>query len=102
MEIKTLLIEILEGKHDDFLTKIDEVIDARKEYLSTMNFVNFNIGDRVRFTSKVRPNYLVGKEAIITGKKYKKVVVDLVDGRVGRYSGKGVTTPVSLIEKIPL
>ena len=85
------------GDYDEFLDSILLVAKQRKYELAPKAW-HFKVGDRVRFT-KVRPKYLAGAVGTISKVNSVKVVVDL-DKETGRFY-RNITTPTSMIEKIP-
>lgn len=91
--------DILSGKCDSELSQISEAIRLRKEQLAQISFFDFKVGDKVKFNSQTRPGYLIGCEAIITEKKQKKVVVNLVKPPIGSRFSNNIRTSVTLLEK---
>jgi hypothetical protein len=95
-----MIQDILSGKYDDELEDLREAIRMREKQISQVNFFSFKVGDKVRFNSRCRPQYLIGKEAIIKDKKQKKVVVDIINPDPFSRFKNNVRTDVSLIEKV--
>lgn len=90
---------------DDDLTVIEDAIRGRKGVVAPVqtkapSIYTFNVGDRVRFTSRANPKYLIGMTATVTGHKRTKVTIKL-DGAAGRFpSTSNITCPLSIIEKV--
>jgi len=91
--------DILSGTYDSQLNDIASAIKARREQLNTISFFDFKVGDTVKFNNLTRPQYLVGCKAVITSKKQKKIVVDLINPPAGSRFSKNVSTSVSLVER---
>ncbi len=95
-----MLKDILSGTYDAQLSELSEAIKARREHLNTISFFDFKVGDKVKFNSLTRPQYLVGCEAIIKEKKQKKIVVNLISPPPGSRFSNNVRTSVSLVERV--
>jgi hypothetical protein len=95
-----MIKDILSGTYDAQLNELSEAIKARREHLNTISFFDFKVGDKVKFNSLTRPQYLIGCEAIIKEKKQKKIVVNLVKPPVGSRFNNNISTSVSLVEKV--
>ena len=93
--------EIVSGTYDKDLDKIIEAISRRRQYLAQIQFMNLSVGDKVKFNSKARPQYLVGQTCQITGKRNKNVVVKLDNvAMAGRFRNGTIVTPITLLEKV--
>ncbi len=94
-----MIKEILSGNYDEELNKLTEAIKLRKQQLAQIAFLDFKVGDTVKFNSATRPTYLVGCKAIIRDKKTKNIVVDLISPPPGSRFSKGIRTSITLVEK---
>ena len=65
----------------------------------TSTIWDFKVGDRVRFTRRANPKYLIGTYCTVTGHKRTNITVKL-DAANGRFSGGNITCPLSIIEKV--
>ena len=88
---------ILNGEFDEYLDGMMQTIKSRMDALAP-KATDYNVGDRVRYTSNTRPKYLAGEQGTIVQINRTKVVVQL-DRPCGRFRGR-ITTPVNLIEGI--
>lgn len=100
-----LLDQIAAGELDAHLTAIADAIDARHELLETINSAKalamLNLGDRVRFNQRTRPQYLRGIEGVIIELDQHAVSVCLHRG-IGRFrSGEIRRCPPLLLERLP-
>jgi hypothetical protein len=91
------VIPMLCGDFDEYLDSIELAVRERRADIAPKAW-HFKVGDRVRFT-RVRPKYLIGAVGTISKVNSVKVVVDL-DQQTGRFY-RNITTPTSMIEKIP-
>lgn len=94
----SILREIRNGLHDEFLQEIQEEVVRRRQVLGRMQFAELAVGSRVRFVQTIRPTYLRGMEATVVGKKVSKLMVRL-DRPVGRFRGD-IRVPAALIEPV--
>ena len=66
---RLLLDQIAAGELDPYLTAIADAIYARQELLETVSSAKalamLNVGDRVRFNRRTRPQYLRGVEGVV-------------------------------------
>ena len=66
---RLLLDQIAAGELDPYLTAIADAIYARQELLETVSSAKalamLNVGDRVRFNHRTRPQYLRGVEGVV-------------------------------------
>lgn len=90
---------LLKGDFDDILDDVQEAVRLRKNIRTQIKSFGFQVGDRVRFTNSTNPAYLRGVEGTIAAKRTKKFVLNL-DNPVGRFSGRGIIVPPSIIEKV--
>lgn len=97
-----LLEDIISGKHDSELDELSEVIRQRKKLTRSQNtalaMATIKVGDIV-VLKNLSPKYVNGLKAEVIEKKRTKCAVKLVDGAVGRFSGR-VTVPASCMEKV--
>lgn len=95
-----MLEKIISGDYDSNLDKIISAVQTRRNILSQIKFLNFNVGDSIKFNSLVKPRYLIGQNGKIIEKRAKKVTIKLDDPPMaGRFNGGVIVTPVSLLEK---
>ena len=90
-------VPITNGQCDEFLNAIILCAQDRQKALSTKIYQCY-AGQRVRFSSAVRPKYLIGVEGTVQKVNRTKVVVDL-DERHARFY-RNVTTPLAMVEII--
>ena len=88
---------IIMGEADEFLTGIISCAQDRQKALAPKIYQCY-AGQRVRFSSAVRPKYLIGVEGTVQKVNRTKVVVDL-DERHARFY-RNVTTPLAMVEII--
>ena len=66
---RVLLDQIAAGELDPYLIAIADAIYARQELLETISSAKalamLNVGDRVRFNHRTRPQYLRGVEGVV-------------------------------------
>ena len=98
----TIVEQIINGDHDAELQSIVEAVRERKKLNRSKNtaiaMVSMKVGDIV-VLKNLSPKYVNGLKAKIVEKKRTKFAVTLVDGSVGRFSGR-VTVPASCMEKV--
>src|SRR6185503_3301283 len=94
----SILKDIRNGLHDEFLEEIQREVQQRRQVLGRMQFAGLAVGSRVRFIQTIRPTYLRGMEATVVGKKVSKLVVRLASP-VGRFRGD-IRVPAALIEPV--
>lgn len=93
--------EILEGGHDGTLDVLAAAIRQRQRELAEERAQGFQRGTRVRFTSLVRPKYLIGAEATV-GTNYGHKVSVVLDHDHGRYpAGYPIKVSVAALEEVP-
>ena len=103
MKTSDLVDEILDGKRDADLKRINDAVIIRNRHLRERILGSLKVGDKVRFNSETRPNYLIGCDAIVRGfvRRGGKIIVSLVGGARGKFSGESIRTSPSLIELVP-
>lgn len=94
-----LLTNIRDGKYDEHLDRILQVVIERRKELASDRYFELQIGDRVKFVRTIRPTYLAGAHATVVGKKVKKVLVRL-DSPVGRFGMGDIRCSPGQIEKL--
>lgn len=92
--------QILNGTHDSDLEEILELVQLRRRLLADQVRRSLTSGDKVRFASTVRPQYLAGLTATVLRVTRAKVVVRIDAEFAGRFTGKEVTVPPVLLEAI--
>ena len=102
---RLLLDQIAAGELDAHLTAIADAIHARLDLLETINSAKalamLNVGDRVRFNHRTRPQYLRGVEGVVIELDQHTATV-CVHGPVGRFrSGEIRQCPPLLLERLP-
>ena len=102
---RLLLDQIAAGALDPHLTAIADAIHARLDLLETINSAKalamLNVGDRVRFNHRTRPQYLRGVEGVVIELDQHTATV-CVHGPVGRFrSGEIRQCPPLLLERLP-
>jgi hypothetical protein len=96
MTTDELLTAILRGDHDDILPLINDVVSDRRKTIGRQLARSLTIGDRVRFTS-IRPQYLIGSTAMVTGRKGAKLMVRLERAQ-GRFGTSEISVPPQCVE----
>lgn len=112
IQMGEIVANITCGRVDSELDLIVQAVKLRKLMLgekATADVVvpqarktkhDFAIGDTVEFNKNARPAYLQGKRAKVVGKKNVKLSVQMMDGAVGRFSGRPVGCPVEIVDKV--
>jgi len=101
---RLLLDQIAAGALDEHLTAIAEAIHARLDLLETIDSAKaiamLNVGDRVRFNRRTKPQYLRGIEGVIIELDYHTATV-CVHQPIGRFhSGEIRQCPPLLLERL--
>jgi len=94
-----VITAIRAGEFDSVLSLLSAAVQFRRKVDQANKIYSFRKGDKVKFNSGVNPKYLVGTTAVITKVNVKRVVVDL-ELPVGRFVGKGINCPVSILDKV--
>jgi len=103
--LQTILDLIRSGAVDEFLDLIGRDVLDRKKYTARQRTLpqtleEFPVGCTVRFKPSVRPRYLAGHTATVTGHDGARKV-RLAPIAMGRFEGRGeVRCPVNLIERL--
>lgn len=79
------------------ITDIFETLRQKKKSVDRASTKNTQVGDRIRLVSG-RPQYLIGEEGVVVGKKQVKFEV-LMDRAVGRF-GRQLVVPPGMFEVI--
>lgn len=88
------------GEADDDLDMIVESIQLRRKVLQARILRDIEVGEVVMFNHKVRPKYLEGVFATVTGRNGSKLRVEL-DHDVGRFSANTrIDTPIGIVDRI--
>lgn len=100
VHIEDLLDVIADGTYDDHLDAIEAAIERRRRdhhrAATHAAATALQIGDRVRFSHDVRPQYLHGATGTITGWAHTNAIVEL-DAPTGRFAyGQIRCSPVGL------
>ncbi len=90
---------IFSGQQDDDLDAIKEAVRFRQKVIAGGKLRSLHVGDRVRFNSAARPQYLIGLEAVVTKVNQTRVKVR-IEGDAGRFTGTTPTCPLSIIDKV--
>lgn len=101
---RLLLDQIAAGELDPHLTAIGDAIYARQELLETISSAKalamLNIGDRVRFNHRTRPQYLRGVEGVVIELDQHSATV-CIHQPVGRFrSGEIHRCPPLLLDRL--
>ena len=101
---RLLLDQIAAGELDAHLTAIADAIYARQELLETINSAKalamLNIGDRVRFNHRTRPQYLRGVQGVVIELDQHAATV-CIHQPVGRFrSGEIRQCPPLLLDRL--
>ena len=101
---RLLLDQIASGELDPHLTAIADAIHARLDLLETVNSAKalamLNVGDRVRFSHRTRPQYLRGVEGVVVELDQHTATV-CVHQPIGRFgSGQIRQCPPLLLERL--
>jgi hypothetical protein len=83
----------------DMLDRIGEAAADRKRALAKLKVMNFDYGQTVRFTRRIRPAYLAGLSCKVVSINQSTVTVECPnDARYGRFSNaKSVRVPNTLL-----
>lgn len=102
-----ILDMIFEGDLDGDLDKIKKQIFDRRALLGLERQVdefqqNFRVGDMIKITGRLKPNYLFGHEFLVNKVNTKTVVIDVPnDPKFRRFAGSsGVRIPKTAVKKI--
>lgn len=93
-----LLGKIVLGEYDADLDRIANAITERRKVLDRKTRLALKVGDRVMFSSRVKPRYMHGMTGTVTGFLDKRIQVEL-DHPLGRFRGT-LRCPVSILEKV--
>lgn len=101
---RLLLDQIAAGELDAHLTPIADAIHARMDLLETIDSAKalamLNVGDRVRFNHRTRPQYLRGVEGVVIELDQHTATV-CVQEAIGRFrSGEVRRCPPLLLERL--
>jgi hypothetical protein len=101
---RLLLDQIAAGALDEHLTAIADAIHARLDLLETIDSAKaiamLNVGDRVRFNRRTKPQYLRGVEGVIIELDHHTATV-CVHQPIGRFhSGEIRQCPPLLLERL--
>lgn len=99
MNITEITQSILNGEQDEDFDQIKEAIVLRKKVIGSTKLRSLRAGDRVRFNSGARPQYLIGLEAVVTKVNQTRVKVR-IEGDAGRFAGTTPSCPLSIIDKV--
>lgn len=98
--MNTIVIDIINGKHDADLSAILAAAAERskivKKTVGAVTLRQINVGQKVRLLA-IRPKYMIGKIGIVVDKTTSKFVVDFID-ETGRFGCGRVTVPASCVE----
>jgi hypothetical protein len=98
----TIVTDILSGVHDSELDSIREAVNQRQKLTQSaqaaVTMTSISVGDKIVFKD-IRPKYMIGEIATVTGKRRTKLEVKL-DNPVGRFNGGIVVVPASCVEKV--
>jgi hypothetical protein len=94
-----IIHSILDGDNDGEFDEIIQAIKVRRKSMDAGKVLGLRVGDRVRFNSRTRPQYLVGVEGEVVKKNQTSVTVK-PDEALGRFSGDPIRCPVGLVDKI--
>jgi len=100
MEASNIIVEIVKGTFDESLDDLNYYIRERQNVLNVGKLLRIKVGDTVMFNDNTNPQYLRGLLATVTKVNRKTVVVDLIDGPVGRYGRSGIRTPLALVDLV--
>lgn len=87
------------GEYDEHLDQIIDLVRARQKETSRKRLATIRTGQTVRFSTTIRPKYLVGKTATVVKVNHQSIVVSCPDDpSYGRFqNSKNVRCPNSLI-----
>lgn len=92
--------EIYCGNYDNDLNRIAAAIKDRRDQLAAKVRCQLYHGAKVRFRDTVKPSYLAGAEATVTGMARKRVTV-VLPRSYGRFmKGSPLRCPVSILELV--
>jgi hypothetical protein len=91
-------ITFINSASESDIIALQQFIELRKQSFSAVKLGSYQIGDRVKFNTRTRPEYLQGSLATITEIRRTRVSVKL-DKPVGRFWGQ-INTHPTLIEKV--
>lgn len=96
--------QILNGQYDDDLADITEAIRTRKQLKAKTTVMGIKVGDTVRFSTTIRPKYLVGLPATVVKRNRESVVVSCPNTPdYGRFAGgKNIRCSNILIEGLAI
>lgn len=94
--MSTIAHRILNGEADSEFAAIRAAMKQRSKALAAVRVASYSPGDKVRFSSEVRPKYLAGQEAVVKRVLQSNVVVDLVQP-AGRFS-TDIRVPATLLQ----
>ena len=98
----TIASDIISGVYDSELDSIQHAVPERRELaqaeMAANNLIEISIGDKIVFKD-IRPKYMIGEIATVTGKRRTKLEVKL-DSPVGRFGESTVVVPASCVEKV--
>jgi hypothetical protein len=94
-----IIHSILDGDNDGEFDEIIQAIKVRRKSMDAGKVLGLRVGDRVRFNSRTRPQYLVGVEGEVVKKNQTSVTVK-PDEALGRFSGDPIRCPVGLVDKV--
>ena len=94
----SVVSKILNGELDDNLNEIQRATTHRRKAISTMKFFTFEVGDRIKLSSTIRPIYLRNCLGTVTAIRRTKIEINL-DHPTGRFH-RGVICPPGILEKI--
>jgi hypothetical protein len=94
---------IIQGVHDNDLDRIETACRERRRLLrevkTAMTMATVEVGSRVRIKS-IRPKYLIGATAVVTGKRRTKLEVRFENTHRRYRAGMVVIVPSSCVEMI--
>jgi hypothetical protein len=110
MNVEQLVSDIESGTFDSSLAKIKEAVDARlKASRISRKTSDYHIGDTVVFNDLTATRYMVGRKAIVTGMKQKKIVVRLetpvgrferINPLTGKAESSDIVVPVAIVDLV--
>lgn len=100
MEIDELFEDITDGKLDKHLNVLTDIIIERRKVVAGQKLNQFQIGDVVKFNMLAKPKYLKGERATITGFANKRVWIKLEKPAGRFFSGRAISCPTGIIDKV--
>src|SRR5438105_3899848 len=93
---------IMSSYADEYLDRIVEAVKARRSIVARTTLLQIRPGETIRFSDRIRPQYLRGMHAKVVKVNGASVTVNIDnDPAYGRYSGaKGVRCSAVLVEII--